>query len=68
MPDGDIPAAARLLAGRYEESMDMLARFWPLEDRVASIGSCTGERAHVPPLVALKDVRPVPAPAPRRAP
>src|SRR6185436_11350447 len=39
VPDGDIPAAARLLAGRYEESMDMLARFWPLEDRVASIGS-----------------------------
>jgi|KBSSwiStaDraftv2_1062776.scaffolds.fasta_scaffold81947_2 AcrR family transcriptional regulator len=39
VPAGDIPAAARVLAGRYEESMDILARFWPLEDRVASIGS-----------------------------
>ena len=36
---GDIPAAARVLAGRYEDSMDILARFWPLEDRVASVGS-----------------------------
>ena len=36
---GDIPAAARILARRYEDSMDVLARFWPLEDRVASVGS-----------------------------
>src|SRR6476619_6911201 len=39
VPAGDIPAAARTLAGRYEDSMDMLARFWPLEDRVAAVGS-----------------------------
>ena len=39
VPAGDIPEAARILAGRYEDSMDMLARFWPLEDRVASVGS-----------------------------
>src|SRR6185295_5098926 len=39
VPAGDIPAAARILAGRYEDTMDILARFWPLEDRVASVGS-----------------------------
>jgi AcrR family transcriptional regulator len=39
VPVGDIPAATRILAGRYEDSMDMLARFWPLEDRVPSVGS-----------------------------
>jgi len=39
VPAGDIVAAVRILADRYEDSMDLLARFWPLEDRVVSVGS-----------------------------
>src|SRR5206468_3720837 len=36
---GDVRGAARVLAARYETTMDMMARFWPLEDRVAAVGT-----------------------------
>ena len=37
VPVGDIAAVAAVLSERYEATMDLMARYWPLEDRIPAV-------------------------------